>query len=97
MRHSVIRTLLGAARRQKLDATHLAGTGKLDYSSCNRLLCGKATRPSFEMILGLATATGFKLKLVKTRRPKLVKLSRSNYKPKRKTKRARKAGRRRKG
>jgi hypothetical protein len=97
MRHPVLRTLLAAAKRQKLDATLLAGTGKLDYSSCNRLLQGKATRPSFEMILGLATATGFKVKLVRGRRPKPVKLKRSNYKPKRKSKRGKKAGRRRKG
>ncbi len=97
MRHPIIRTLLAAAKSQKLDATHLAGTGKLDYSSCNRLLKGLATRPSFDMILGLAAATGFKLRTVRTRRPKLVKLKRSPVKVKRKSKGKRKSTRRRKG
>lgn len=90
MIHPVIRSLRAAAKTQKLDATLLAGTAKLDYSSSMRMLNGKSLRPSFEMIVGLAYATGFKLKLVKAKRPKPVKLKRAPVKAK-KVKRSKKA------
>ncbi len=94
MRHAIIKALLNVAKSQKLDASRLAGTAKLDYSSSRRLLTGKSLQPSFAMIAGLAYVTGFKLKLVRAKRPTLSILKRPAVKPGRKPGRPRKAGRR---
>ncbi len=68
----VVRTLLAAAKRAKLDAEHLAGTSGLDYSSARRMLSGISARPSLAMITGLARVLGFKLKLIAAKAPKLM-------------------------
>ncbi len=60
----MIKSLLAAAKALKLQPIRLAQGAGLDLSSSSRVLSGKARRPSFMMVCGLAKMTGYKIELV---------------------------------
>ncbi len=67
----MFKSLLAVAKANKLQPVQLAKGAGLDLSSSNRVLTGKAVRPSFAMVCGLAKMTGYKIELV--RDPHFVK------------------------